>query len=57
MNRDEVREMITDLRGGIPEQCDSCAGKFEQDQLNPVSGDWWLCPDCLALLFSEPPTP
>ena len=46
MNRDEVREMIADLRGGIPHQCDSCAGKFEQElrmrcnQRGDPTGPW-----------------
>lgn len=27
--------------------CDGCLKTFAADQVNPCSGDWWLCHKCL----------
>lgn len=27
--------------------CDGCLKTFAADQVNPCSGDWWLCHNCL----------
>lgn len=42
--------LVHELRGVGPDDsvdCDMCQGTFESEVMNPVSGDWWLCSDCL----------
>lgn len=33
--------------------CDSCEGTFTINQINPTSGDWWMCDDCFENLMKE----
>ena len=42
---DSPRDLIAELRGGAPEACDWCGKTSEQ--LEPVSGDQWVCRTCL----------
>jgi len=41
-----VRQLIEDLRGGVPGKCDWC--QKEKDYLEPCSGGEWVCEDCLS---------
>lgn len=40
-----IRDLIESLRGGAPETCDWCGVKGSD--LDPVSGDQWVCKKCL----------
>ena len=33
------------------QKCDMCQGSFVREILNPISGDWWLCDECLEVYF------
>ena len=48
-----VRELITALRGGSPEQCDWCGEKTPQEDLIPCSGGEWACLKCLNLMDAK----
>ena len=41
-----IRQIITDLRGGIPDVCDCCGEKRAPEELDPVSGGEWICHEC-----------
>lgn len=34
-------------------ECDNCGAMFDNDDLNQLPGDEWLCDDCLKDLESE----
>jgi formylmethanofuran dehydrogenase subunit E len=42
-----IRQLITDLRGGIPEKCDACGKSTPPEDLDPVSGGEWICNECM----------
>lgn len=42
-----MRQIIADLRGGIPDKCDCCGRVTPPDDLEPVSGGEWICVKCL----------
>lgn len=44
---DDVRLLIEDLRGGVPEKCDFCGEPKAADNLEPEEGGAWVCWDCL----------
>ena len=46
-DNDEVRDLIADLRGGIPACCDFCGQATEQHDLHPEEGGEWACIECI----------
>lgn len=50
---DDVRQLIVDLRGGIPEACDFCGEKTAPEELEPEEAGEWLCRTCLARWEAE----
>ena len=46
-NQIDVRQLIIDLRGGIPDKCDFCQKEKLPDQLHPDEGGTWICIDCI----------
>ena len=56
-----MRQLIADLRGGIPDKCDVCGKETPPDDLDPVSGGEWICGQCweaeLDYFRQHQPTP
>lgn len=47
-------QMIAELRGGIPEECDFCKGRFtEQNYPTPEEGGLWACIRCVTRWNNE----
>ena len=41
-------EMITEMRGGVPESCDFCSSVFtEENYATPEEGGDWACIECV----------
>lgn len=34
-------------------KCDGCSGRFGMERLNAVSGDAWLCDDCICAYLMD----
>lgn len=43
----EVRQMIEDIRGGVPAACDLCRALTEPDHLEPEESGLWVCWPCI----------
>ena len=43
----DVRQMIIDLRGGIPEKCDFCQQTMPEEKMHPEEAGMWACIDCI----------
>jgi len=43
----DVREMIINLRGGIPERCDFCKEKRPKHEMHPEEAGEWACIYCI----------
>ena len=43
----DVRVLIVDLRGGVPEQCDFCRQPRPADELHPEEAGMWACIHCI----------
>ena len=42
-------QLIANLRGGIPEQCDFCKQSFtEENYPTPEEGGEWACVECIT---------
>jgi hypothetical protein len=42
-------QLIANLRGGIPEQCDFCKQSFtEENYPTPEEGGEWACVECVT---------
>ncbi len=47
-HRIEARQLIYELRGGIPYTCDFCWQNRPQSELHPEEAGVWICSDCIA---------
>lgn len=47
MSNDDVRNLIVDLRGGIPDKCSFCANPTEPQNLHPEEAGEWICNECI----------
>lgn len=47
MTNDDVKQMLVDLRGGLPEACDFCKTPTEPADLHPEEGGLWACITCI----------
>ena len=47
----ETRQLIADLRGGVPEKCDWCGKRASY--LEPEEAGDWVCHACLWAFESE----
>ena len=43
----DVRNLIADLRGGVPEKCDFCQEERSADELHPEEAGQWICNACI----------
>lgn len=43
-----TRELIANLRGGIPDCCNFCGKTTEAEKLHPEEAGMWVCEECLA---------
>lgn len=43
----DVRQMLIDLRGGLPEKCDFCSKETKPDDLHPEEAGAWACITCI----------
>lgn len=41
-----ARQLIEELRGGVPPTCDACGQETPEEQLDPYSGGEWICWEC-----------
>lgn len=53
MDNDDVRQLIVDLRGGIPAKCDFCGKETPPDLMEPEEAGDWACSDCVARWAEE----
>jgi ribosomal protein L37AE/L43A len=44
---DDVRQLIIDLRGGIPEKCDFCHEDRPANEMHPEEAGMWVCIHCM----------
>jgi hypothetical protein len=49
-SNEDVRQLIIDLRGGVPESCNFCGQKKPPEQLHPDEGGEWICIECIKRL-------
>lgn len=42
-----ARQLIEDLRGGVPSKCDFCQKPTPPEQLEPEEAGDWVCRECL----------
>ena len=43
----DVRQMIIDLRGGVPANCDFCGKETPEDNMHPEEAGMWICITCI----------
>lgn len=43
----DAKDLIADLRGGVPEKCDFCGLETEPDYLHPEEAGMWICVWCI----------
>lgn len=53
MTNDDVRELITDLRGGEHEACDFCGEVDAGGEYVPEEGGLWACMRCWNKFAAE----
>lgn len=42
-----ARDVIIELRGGVPVKCDFCLTETLHEKLHPEEGGEWVCEKCL----------
>ena len=42
-----AKQLIVDLRGGYPDECDFCGEKKDHAQLEPEEAGQWICHACI----------
>lgn len=47
MTKEELKQSIADMRGGIPPKCDFCKEDMSPDEMEPEEGGLWACCYCL----------
>jgi hypothetical protein len=43
----DLKQLISDLRGGAPHKCDFCGEMVEFDQIHPEEAGLWICYQCI----------
>lgn len=43
-----ARDLIVDLRGGVPEKCSFCLKETPAEKLHPEEAGDWICNECIA---------
>lgn len=43
----DLRQMVADWRGGIPDRCDFCGLLKPRDEMHPDECDMWICSECI----------
>jgi len=41
------RDLIINLRGGVPSCCDFCGKLRPENEMHPEEGDMWACIHCI----------
>lgn len=49
----ETRDLIINLRGGLPAQCDFCKQPTVEEKLHPEEAGEWVCEECLKRWAKE----
>lgn len=44
---DDTRQLIEDLRGGVPDRCSFCGQEAAPGELEPEEAGCWICRSCL----------
>lgn len=49
-----IRELLTGLRGGVPEKCDFCGQIRNENEMHPEEGGDWICIHCINKIPNYP---